>query len=212
MARLEQPKESQLESRLLKAALGRLADVPADKLSLRQLAHDLKVSHQAPYVHFGSKRQFLAAVAGLGLEQAAEQAASGVASAPDNPIDRLHALADAYLAFIGGSPHLHDLAYGPAVAMRDHPLLQWAAIAYWNLLHDTVAACQPIGIREEEVLRRSAIVWGSVYGLARLAAFKKIPSTVPGSTHALVHEALDGLYAGWQSNTEHASGGGPEFR
>ena len=48
-------------------------------------------------------------------------------------------------------PHVHDLAYGPTVAKRDHPLLQEAAISYWALLHDAVAACQPPDISEKEV-------------------------------------------------------------
>ena len=51
-----------LEPKLLRAALERLADEPAERLSLRQIAQDLGVSHQAPYVHFGSRRRLLAAV------------------------------------------------------------------------------------------------------------------------------------------------------
>ena len=134
--------EDGLESRLLRAALQRLADQPAEQLSLRQIAQDLGVSHQAPYVHFGSRRRLLAAVAGKGMAEATAQARAVVA-ADDHPSARLHALADAYLAFIREQPHVHDLANGPTVAKSDHPLLQQAAIEYWDLLHDTIAACQP---------------------------------------------------------------------
>ncbi len=55
-----------LATRLVHAALDALAYTPANGLSLRRIAQDLGVSHQAPYVHFGSKRRFLAAVAGTG--------------------------------------------------------------------------------------------------------------------------------------------------
>ena len=41
-----------------------LRTAPVDQLSLRRVAEQVGVSHQAPYVHFGSKRRFLAAVAG----------------------------------------------------------------------------------------------------------------------------------------------------
>jgi AcrR family transcriptional regulator len=165
---------------------------------MRQVAQDLGVSHQAPYVHFGTKRRFLAAVAGVGLQQAAEEATASVAARAE-PVDKLHALADAYLAFVRTRRHVHDLAYGPEVAKRDHPLLQAAAITYWNLLRDTVAGCQPPGTSEQDVLRRSAVAWGTVYGIARLANFQQIPASVPGPEDDLVHAALDWLCHGWDT-------------
>ena len=190
--------DSRLDERLLQAALRRLSVQSSAQLSMRQVAQDLGVSHQAPYVYFGSKRRFLAAVAGVGLQQAAEEAAAAVASCRE-PVDKLHALADAYLAFVRTRRHVHDLAYGPEVAKRDHPRLQGAAIAYWNLLHDTVAACQPPGTTEDDVLRRSAVAWGTVYGIARLANFQQIPLSVPGPEDDLIHASLDWLYQGWNT-------------
>jgi len=191
-----------LDRRLVQAALDALADTPADALSLRQIAQDLGVSHQAPYVHFGSKHTFLAAVAGAGLHQAAQEATAAVAAAGKDPLGQLQALARSYLHFIRTRPHVHDLAYGPAVAKRDHPLLQDAAINYWALLHDAVAACQPPDTSEQEVLRRSAAAWGAVYGIARLAAFHQIPESVPTDIEGLVHTALDALVTGWQTQPQ----------
>jgi hypothetical protein len=118
------------------------------------------------------------------------------AAAPD-PGARLHALADAYIAFIRDRPHVHDLAYGPLVAKADHPRLQQAAIAYWDLLHDAVAACQPPGTTEADVLRGCAATWGTVYGIARLAALQQIPRSVPSESDRLIHQALDTLRLGW---------------
>jgi len=115
--------------------------------------------------------------------------------------DRLnpHRLARSYLDFIRTRPHVHDLAYGPTVAKNDHPQLQNAAIDYWTLLRDTVAACQPPGITEDEVLRRSAAAWGTVYGIARLSALHQIPTSVPTDIEVLIHTSLDALMAGWQT-------------
>lgn len=70
---------------------------------------------------------------------------------------------------------------------------------YWALRHDTVAACQPPGITEDGVLRRSAAAWGTVYGIARLSALHQIPACVPTDIDALIHTALDALMAGWQT-------------
>jgi AcrR family transcriptional regulator len=190
---------SPLGERLVNAALDALVETPSDTLSLRLIAKRLDVSHQAPYVHFGSKRRFLAAVAGVGLYQAYEEAEHAVAAAGTVPLDRLQALARSYLSFIRSRPHIHDLAYGPVVAKRDHPLLQAAAIAYWTLLHDIVQACQPPRTGEEEVLRRCATVWGVVYGITRLSAFEQLPEAVPHDIDGLVANALDVLVSGWHA-------------
>ena len=186
-----------LDDQLLWAALDLLAHEPAERISLRRVAQTVGVSHQAPYVHFGDKRRFLAAAAGMGLQRAAEQAAIAMSAAAPDPGARLHALADAYIAFIRDRPHVHDLAYGPLVAKADHPRLQQAAIAYWDLLHDAVAACQPPGTTEADVLRGCAATWGTVYGIARLAALQQIPRSVPSESDRLIHQALDTLRLGW---------------
>jgi len=189
-----------LDQQLVQTALRLLTDQPAEHLSLRRIAHELGVSHQAPYVHFGNKRTFLAAVAGAGLQDAADHAVVALAASGDDPARRLHVLMDVYITFIRERPHIHDLAYGPLVAKPDHPRLQRAAIAYWNLLHDAVAACQPAGVPEPELLRRCAAAWGTVYGIARLGALGQIPRSVPGDIDSLLHEALDTLRLGWQAS------------
>lgn len=189
-----------LEARLLAVALDLLRHEPAERLSLRRVAQLLGVSHQAPYVHFGDKRTFLAAVAGHGLRQAATDAASALAASGEDPLRRLHALSDVYVEFIREQPHVHDLAYGHLVAKADHPRLQEAAIVYWTLLHNTVAACQPAGTEEGAALRRSAAVWGTVYGIARLTALGQIPASVPGDEGDLLREAVSTLYEGWQTH------------
>jgi len=190
--------DEKLDELLVRAGLDLLSDGPAEDISMRRVAQQLGVSHQAPYVHFGNKRRFLAAVAGAGLQQAATSADAALAAAGDDPAERFHALIDAYIAFMHERPHLHDLANGSMVSKADHPLLQQAAIEYWNLLHDTVAACQPAGTSEAETMRRCAAAWGTVYGIARLATLRQIPTSVPGDQHRLLHEAGRHALSSWQ--------------
>ncbi len=192
---------TELTSRLIATALELLEAQSAEQLSIRQVAQRVGVSHQAPYVHFGDKRRFLAAVAGAGLEHAVTDAARRIAAVGLDPGARLHALVDAYLAFIDGQPHVHDLVYGPLVVMSDHPRLQAAAIRYWTILRETVAANQPSGVDEAEVLRRCATAWGMVYGLARLNAAGKIPPTVPADRTQLLHDAIEVMVDGWQRDS-----------
>ncbi len=191
--------ETELTERLITTALELLDTQPAEKLSIREVAQRVGVSHQGPYVHFGDKRRFLAAVAGAGLAVAAAEATTAVNAAGDDPRSRLHALIDSYVAFIDTRPHVHDLAYGPLVAMSDHPRLQAAAIKYWTLLRETVAANQPPGVDQAETLRRCATAWGTVYGIARLNAAGKIPPTVPANRSQLLHDAIETMRQGWQT-------------
>lgn len=186
-----------LEMRLVDVSLQLLRTAPVDQLSLRRVAEQVGVSHQAPYVHFGSKRRFLAAVAGVGLDRAAEAAETKVAAAGEPPIARLRALAGAYTEWLALEPHVHDLDLALHIDKSEHPWLQAAAIRYWNLLHDIVQACQPPGVSEADVLRRCTIAWGVVYGISRLAALDQVPASVPGDPNEHIGLALDALYASW---------------
>ena len=191
--------DESLGMRLVEVTLEMLRVAPVDQLSLRRVAEQVGVSHQAPYVHFGSKRRFLAAVAGVGLDRAAAGAEAEVAAAGESPIARLHALARAYTEWVAREPHVHDIDLALRIDKSEHPWLQAAAIRYWNLLHDTVEACQPPGVSEADVLRRSAIAWGVVYGVSRLAALDQVPAAVPGDANEHIGLALDALYAGWHA-------------
>lgn len=191
--------EGSLGMRLVEATLHMLRAAPVDQLSLRRVAEEVGVSHQAPYVHFGSKRRFLAAVAGVGLDRAAGAAEMVVAAAGESPIARLQALGVAYTEWVALEPHLHDLDLALHIHKSEHPWLQAAAIRYWNLLHDTVQSCQPPGVSEADVLRRCTIAWGVVYGISRLAALDQVPASVPGDANEHIGLALDALYAGWHA-------------
>ncbi|MPZ73676.1 MAG: TetR family transcriptional regulator [Nitriliruptorales bacterium] len=190
-----------LEDRLVAAALHLLQDHPAERLSLRAVAHHVEVSHQAPYVYFANKRVMLAAVAGAGLQHAAQRAAEAVAAAR-TPTERLHALVDAYVAFVREQPHVHDLAFGPLVKKSDHPRLEQSAKTYWDQLHDVVAACQPHGVGEAEVLGRCVATWGTVQGISRLQMHGQIPASVPAPLDDLVHGAVETLRRGWQAGND----------
>ena len=194
-----------LEAQLVAAALARLETMPADQLSMRKLAAEIGVSHQAPYTHFRSRTRFLAAVAGAGLAAVATEAREAVDRAGADPFERMLALADHYVSFIERRPHLFDLAYGPLIQMRDHRALQTAAIAYWTLLREVVGACQPADVSDDEIQNRCEIAASTVYGIARMGAHHKIPRVVPASPRELVAAGLRTLNAGWNLSGEFQS-------
>lgn len=88
--------------------------------------------------------------------------------------------------------------------MADHPRLQSAAIQYWKVLEQTVAANQPPGLSAAEVLRRSTAAWGTVYGIAGLARAHKIfagRGTLDRTR--LLHDAVEALRDAWQADGPH---------
>ncbi|WP_235779473.1 TetR/AcrR family transcriptional regulator [Sinomonas notoginsengisoli] len=188
-----------LKSRLVSVALAHLEHTPPERLSVREVARAAEVSHQAPYVHFGGKRGFLAAVAGVGLEAAAQRARAAVEAGGSDPDLRLHALVDVYHAFATQESNLHDLAFGPLVAKADHPGLQRAAAHYWRLLQGVVEASQPPGVAQGEVLKRCSAAWGLIHGLGRLSSMHQIPQIVPGDLRTLMHEGIATLRRGWNT-------------
>jgi hypothetical protein len=135
------------------------------------------------------------------LDRAAAAAEVRVAAAEASPIARLRALAVAYTEWVATEPYAHDLDLALRIHKSEHPWLQAAAIRYWNLLHDSVEACQPRGVTEADVLRRCTIVWGVVYGISRLAALGQVPAAVPGDAGEHIGLALDALYAGWHATS-----------
>lgn len=111
---------------LLEAAETVLAEHGAKALTLRDVARAAGVSHGAPYHHFASLNDLLAAVAQRGFEALGDAMAQAVA-VPDTR-ERLLRVADAYVACARARPEQFRLMFGPLLASKDeHPALKEAA-------------------------------------------------------------------------------------
>ena len=62
--------ETDLRRKVLKASLALIEAGGLDRLSMREVARQAGVSHQAPYHHFGDREAILAAIATEGLRHA----------------------------------------------------------------------------------------------------------------------------------------------
>ncbi|MEP7297529.1 MAG: TetR/AcrR family transcriptional regulator [Burkholderiales bacterium] len=111
---------------LLEAADAVLAERGAQALTLREVARAAGVSHGAPYHHFTSLNDLLAAVAQRGFEALGDAMAQAVAVADTR--ERLLRVADAYVACARAHPERFRLMFGPLLARKEeHPALQAAA-------------------------------------------------------------------------------------
>lgn len=115
-----------LRASLLEAADAVLAERGAHGLTLRDVARTAGVSHGAPYHHYASLNDLLAAVAERGFVILGDALAEAVA-VPDTR-ERLLRVAQAYVDCARAHPERFRLMFGPLLASKDeHPALKDAA-------------------------------------------------------------------------------------
>jgi AcrR family transcriptional regulator len=107
-----------LRRALVKAAISLLTKTQRWDFSLREVARCAGVSHNAPYSHFASKRDLLAAVAAKGHEILRARALTALRG-KTKPADALKAISIAYLRFGTGNPAQYRLMFGPTLQGED---------------------------------------------------------------------------------------------
>jgi AcrR family transcriptional regulator len=115
-----------LRAELLAAADAVLAERGAQGLTLRDVARAAGVSHAAPYHHYASLNELLAALAEHGFVILGDAMAQAVGVADTR--ERLLRVAQAYVACARAHPQRFRLMFGPLLASKDdHPALKAAA-------------------------------------------------------------------------------------
>ena len=167
-----------LRETLLAAADTVLAERGAQGLTLRDVAKAAGVSHAAPYHHFASLNDLLAAVAERAfgvLAHALEQAA-----AEPNTAERMLKINDAYVACALARPAQFRLMFGPLLARKqDYPEFKVAAERAFGVV--LAAACAHDPKRGPELALTG---WSLAHGLSNLlidGALEGLPISVPPS-------------------------------
>jgi AcrR family transcriptional regulator len=159
-----------LQRAVLGAALSMIADVGPGGITIREAARTAGVTHAAPYRHFASRRDLLAAVAEEGFRALHAAMTRALDAAGDVPLERLRALGLAYVRHAVEHPSHFRVMFGPEVADKGaYPGLVEAGHATLGLLHDTVRGCQRSGaVRAGDPDRMAVALWSLVHGLADL--------------------------------------------
>jgi AcrR family transcriptional regulator len=162
-----------LRPALLAAALQVLKRTGPASLSLRELARNAGVSHQAPYHHFDSREHLLAALATEGFEQLAAEIERLQAEAA-SPLEAAQETGVRYVTFAASHPERFRLMFGGEIGDRaPYPDLDAASRRVFALL------VRPFGLSPGE--GRGApnpivlTLWSSVHGLAALAVDRQVP-------------------------------------
>lgn len=164
-----------LRETLLAAANELLASQGVQGLTLREVARQAGVSHAAPYHHFASLDELLAAVAAQSFEKLGA-ALTQAASAAD-PREALLQIGDAYVGHAQAQPAHFRLMFGPMLARKaEFPELTQAARASFEVV---LAAAERYAPGEGAAVALAG--WSLGHGFANLAidgAFDGLPVPV----------------------------------
>ena len=190
-----------LRAALIGAGLTIVERTGVEALSLRAVAREAAVSHSAPYHHFATKSELLAAVAAAGFDRMVEtidQVAGQMA--PTCQLDGLRAVGTGYLQFALTHPGVFRLMFRPELTRpADHPVLLEAEARAFGKLLATIVACQAAGeLPGADPRPLAAACWSTVHGLAVLHVEQVLSETPLGAMPIadLARYAVEAVTAG----------------
>lgn len=138
-----------------------------EKLSLREVARRLGVSHQAPYRHFPDRDHILAEI----VARAFASFARHLDTQPDNPDPdvRLGAMGRAYLDYALTHPLQYRLMFGTPLPPGDHPAMLREARHAFNMLCEGLrrsATARAAQWTEDGIHADALFIWSGLHGLA----------------------------------------------
>lgn len=187
-----------LREACIAAAHAVIAEQGLEALSLREVARNLGVSHQAPYKHYPSRDHLLAAVVARCFEQFADYLKSRI-SRVDAP-DEMLAMGRGYLKYASEHPLEYRLMFGtPWPDTAEHPQLAEHARLAFDVLCEGLAR-QHGGQAERATVESDALfIWASLHGLAsitqshameQIGILQKVIRAAPEHTLARIGDAM----------------------
>ena len=164
-----------LKKTLLDAAVKVIAKVGPRAFTLREVARQAKVSHNAPYRHFRDKEELLAAVAAEGFHRLADSMIEAAAPAQD-AFDALMLSGQGYVRFALEWPEHFTVMFDYRGSLDAYP--DYAASgrkAFQVLLDNIVAAQRAHQLPPGEPNALALTAWSLVHGIAKLAIARVLP-------------------------------------
>lgn len=139
----------------------------ADGISIRQIAKEIGVSHQAPYRHFKSKQDVLAAVRAGGFKDFADAARMAAAQHPKSSRQQLQAAGQSYVSLASSRPALYKLMFGGAWKVEqlkeEH---RNAAGEAFRAISTIIQQGPPP--HNKKTVERTRIYWATLHGIVTL--------------------------------------------
>lgn len=158
----------ELKDACIEAAQAVIAEHGIEKLSLRDVARRLNVSHQAPYKHYPSRDHLLAEVIRRCFRRFT-LALNGRTRSME-PIEDMRALGASYLNFALQNPLEYRLMFGtPWPEVEASPDLLVDSQHSFNVLREALTPLYAAtGASADEIDADAMFVWSSMHGLATI--------------------------------------------
>jgi len=163
---VEEPLE--LKEACVRAAHEVIAEHGIEKLSLREVARHLGVSHQAPYRHYPSRDHLLAEVMRRCFEAFANDLDQRERS--DDPIVELNSLGRRYLTYAVAHPLEYRLMFGtPWPEPAAHPDLVRDAVHAFDVLRSVLRRIYgEKAASKQQVDLHAMFIWSTMHGMASI--------------------------------------------
>lgn len=188
-----------LRNALIQAGVRLLADTPPEALSLRQLAKEAGVSHNAPYMHFQDKEALIAAIAEQGFRMLTVYVRREVDAAVGTWAERFCEGCWGYVRFALENP-AHFQVMSRRFETPPDSALHDAGREAFGTLCGYIADGQAEGALVAGNPAELAVgVWSTLHGLAGILSADKLPPDVSDAVEpralvvATVRRLLDGL-------------------
>jgi len=163
----------------IEAAQALLQEMPAEQISMRELARAAGVSHGAPYKHFGDRHGFLVALAARCMADFLDAQQRALDGAPRG--DRLLRVGEAYVHHGTAHPHAFALIFDTAISPPGHPpdLLGPLIDHHSQLLREAITDALDAGRLPSQipVQTLASALWSQAHGLTELVITGRIPPT-----------------------------------
>ena len=181
-----------LKAALLKAAFQLVGKIGAEGFTLREVARRAGVSHNAPYRHFKSKEELIAALATESFRQLHEALRKSFGGSDDHR-DRLRAASRAYLHFALENRPRFNVMFHSAFDRDAYPEYISAYSDSLALLGELIEGSKSVKMDTETA---GELVWASIHGIAELGLAKRLREGVRGELEVLVDAAIATLMGG----------------
>ena len=155
-----------------------------DRMSLRSIAKEAKVSQTAPYRHFKTKESLLAEVSTRGfieLKEILHNASNAKKTLSTK--DRFLEMGQAYIEFGLSKRNTYDLMHSPVIDKTQFPeLLEIATGTFEELVH-ILAELNP-GISDKDLDLKCIHHWALVHGLVGLLRNETLDAEASVNTNA----------------------------
>jgi AcrR family transcriptional regulator len=165
-----------LKSTLVDAGVKLLSESGMEGLSLRKLAREIGVSHNAPYMHFADKEAVLAAIAQQGFLLLGQAVDAGQLQLQDHSIESsLKAAAHSYIHFALDHPNHLMVMFGKLDSAAHCDLMESANATFGKLVTIMQNGKQSGALVDQPAEQLAMLFWTNLHGLSVLLIAQKLP-------------------------------------